>query len=295
MTDANAPYGLKAPGSKYDIYLAVGSRIEYYGTYGLFCMDGNDGTAGQIFGYGDLLNYSSSATKVVDGKSGYTFNVANVTVPVNFEYNRLLNEILSGSLGLVRIGNCPSSVAMNNKTRAYSRTGIVVYADTGSRFSMGGTGSYDSVGDFIAPTGVYTLRVENPSRFTLQPNTVLTARGDSFGNANTRCIVINNTANALIQFFNLDATCLQAPAGYKLIEFEAVPVGGIMNNLSFVRNVLRNRQNNTFSSSGFSFFSNVDCSFKVIDSYAEKNTGGTGIMNNLISTGNGLMIEPNII
>lgn len=293
VTDANAPFGLKAPGSKYDIYCAVGCRIEYYGTYGMYCSDGNDGSTGRIFGNGDFVNYSTSATKIVNGKSGYTFNCALVPGSNIYEFNQILNEVTTGSVGLMRVGNNSStgSVTIDLKTRSYSRTAITLYADTGSRLIVKGAGTYDSVGDFLGGAN-YTIRVEEPTVFTME-NTRCSARGQAFGNANTKCIVIRNTSNALIKFINVDATCIEAPLGYKLIDFEAVTP--LMDNLLFKNCSFRNRQSTAFASSGASFDTASNISFKIIDTYVEKNTGGAGVITNLISTGNGLMVEPNIV
>lgn len=297
LNDANAPFGLKAPGSKYDIYCAAGCRIEYYGTYGMYAANGLEGTRGRIFGLGDFVNYSGTATKVVDGKSGYVFNWGFVNGTNLYQFNQILNEVTSGTIGLIRIGNwgAVGNATINVETRAYSRTGIVFYADVSSSCRMEGKGTYDSVGDFLPPTGNYTLRIENVGRFTVTPDVRITARGTLFGNSNTRCIVIRNTTNSLIQFFSPDVTCLQAPAGYKLIEIEAVPGGGIMNNLTFRGGTYRNRQTTSQTSDGFSFYSDFNCSFKIIDVYSEKNSGGAGVITNLIGTGNGFMVEPNII
>lgn len=293
LTDAEVPFGLKPPNSKFDIFCNTGVTIQYYGTYGMYCSSASDNTGGNIYGSGKFQNFSSTASKVIDGKNDFAFNISDALGLATYSFGSLLSEPSTGTIGLFRAGNSNSQQAaiVNVLSRAYCRTGVTLTFDAGcSTVILGKGATYDAVNDIIAATN-YTIQFNNPVRVQII-DTEITARGNAFGNANTKCIDINNVTNGTIKFINTAITCIQAPVGYTLINFSAVVLN--MDNLLFQNCILKNRQSTLFSSNGVSFNTAANVNFDIIDTYTEKNTGGAGIITNLITKGDGLMVEPNI-
>ena len=291
VSDADAPFGLKAPNSRYSLVCEVGVTINYTGTYGMWCQSSSE--SGGIYGYGNFVISSSTASKVIDGKNNYAFNVASVSGVTTYEFETIRSEASTGSMNLMRVGNWGNvAVAqINVRNRAYCRTGAVITADTASSSKWTGAGTYDAVNDLGAASN-YTLQITNPQRLDMY-NMSMSARGSAFGNANLKLADINNTANSLIKFINVEFVCISSPVGYELIKFSGV--AATMDNLLFKNCSLRSRQSTSFSTNGNSITVPSNTSLKIIDTYAERNTGGAGSITNLISTGNGLMVEPNIV
>lgn len=294
LTDADTPFGLKAPGSKYDIVCVPGVNIQYFGTYGMYQCSGADNSAGNIYGVGNFQNFATSASKVVDGKNNFAFNIAGSPGLGNYNFNNLFSEATTGTIGLIRNGNGlgVQAAIINVLSRAYCRTGTVMTMDVGSRTTIQGVGSsYDAIGDNTGNNN-YCLQINDPVSFTLN-NTSISARGNAFGMANTKCVDISNATNGTIKFISSTIQCIQAPAGYTLINFSAVTL--VSDNILFQNCILKNRLNTTFTSVGVSFNSAANINFKIVDTYSEKNTGGAGVITNLITMGNGFMVEPNIV
>jgi hypothetical protein len=295
MTDVDAPFGLKAPGSKYDIICAAGCTINYFGTYGMYCMSGADGSSGNIFGLGNFINNAVTASKVVDGVANFAFNISGSPGAANYTFNTFFSQVTTGTIGLIRNGNGlgVQSAIINVLTRALCRTGTVITLDVGSRTVVtGGIGAtYDSAGDFTGNNN-YTVQINDP--ITAQfINTFLSARGTAFGMANTKCVDISNNTNGSIKFIRTTILAVNTVVGYTLINFSTT--AALSDNTLFQNCILQNRQNTTFASAGVSFNTAVNISFKIVDTYSEKNAGGAGTITNLIATGNGFMVEPNIV
>jgi len=292
LNDTNAPFGLKAPGSKYDIYAAAGVTIQYYGTYGMYCADGNEGTAGNIFGFGDFINYATVATKLVGGVNGYAFNVANLGNQYTYEFNRILSEpTITTMAGLSRIGQSIGFlVFFKIIARSYSRTGFTLLLDTSCNVSVNSIFAY-GVGIDQVGSGEAAIKIVNPTNVMLN-NLSVAGRGQAFGATNTKCMVIDNAVNGRIVLNNLFLFCTSSPAGYRMIDLPNAPA--IMDNLIISKCLIKSRDRSSFTSNGFSFFSNNNTSFKIIDTYAEKNTGGAGIITNLIGAGSGFQVDANL-
>lgn len=303
LDDLTAPYGLKAPGSKYDIYFNVGAEIHYSGSFGMYCIDGTDGSVGQIYGQGKLVNYSSTASKSVNTKNNYAFNWANVPGSNVYQFNQILSEANTGTLGLIRIGlngggGGTGNAQIDVDTRAYCRTGVTVTLDNGCSAIIRGNGTYDSIGQ-NNETGAstidnYALLINEPHNCTID-TTIFTSRGTSFGNVNTKCVSIVNSSNGSIFFKYSYITCLQAPVGYTLILLSIVPFS--VPAVTFQNCINKNHSPSPgfpFTTNGNGFFTNSNTTIKIIDTYNERASGGTGTITNYITTGLGLVIEPNL-
>ncbi len=293
LDDINCPFGLKAPGSKYDIVCNVGVNIQYTGTYGLYCSSSADGSSGNIYGIGDFQTYSTTVTKVVDGVSNYQFNVSGASGIFNYNFNNLKSESTSGSVGLMRVGNYSgvNTTQINISSRAYTRTNTTLFLDTSCRANVTGLGTIDFIDDFTGLTGNVVV-LKNPFQ-ALIFNTTLTSRGNIFGGTSTESMIINNATNGSIKFVNVSFRVNQSSAAYAIVKIINNPA--VMDNTLFERCKLANRFTTAQAVGGISFTTATAVSFKIVDTYGERNTGGVGVITNLIITGNGFMVEPNII
>lgn len=309
LNDVNAPFGLKSLNSSYDVFLAVGCSISYAGSYGLWIINGSN--SGSLYGNGVITNSSTSLTGSSDGVNNCFINVSqSVSGGVEtIQASEILNNAPSGLSACIRVGNCgaTTSYIIDVNQRCYSTgsaTCSTLWMDTGSRTLLTGEGTYDSIGNSEAGVGTnadnYALRIINPNTFVAN-NATITSRGDAFGNVNTKCVNITSTTsganNSKIQFNYCQITCVSSGTtpSYELVKFTTPALS--MQNLLFHDSLLRSSDPSVgfpFTADGTSLFVPTNTSFKIIDTYAQQATGGAGTITNIITTGLGLIIEPNL-
>lgn len=295
--DLDCPQGLKVQGSKYDIYIEKGCTINYYGTYGVNISDRN--TGGNILGGGKILNYSSIATGVVEGISGYTFNVEGADPPYGnkvYQFERLVNY---ANINLARVGDCVhvnSNVTFSAIGPSYilgvnSADKTVITLDPLSITAFNGFTNGGYIGNALAGTGL-VLKMNNPESVDID-RCVIYSHGNQFGAAMPGVIEIKAETTALnIKIANSEVRFAGSESDFCLINFS--------NTISDYTTVvlhtcrLKSRNGNAYPLGGYSLKSNNDVSIKVIDTYANMDIKlGTNITN-AVSSGNGFMVEPNL-
>ncbi len=290
LTDADAPFGLKAPGTYYDLFFAPGVTVNYYGTYGMYINDGS--TYGSIFGLGLLRNYSSTATAIVNGLSGYTINVVPITGVA--KQIRALNIHNFGNVGAVRVSDVLNANAGYLIDLAYGN--IWNFAGYPALKIDGGiTRTFNTT---LASSGAgatqSTLIITSISSGGGQVefnNCVIYNWGFGLGSNSPYCVEITNSGNQPLQFNYCDIRFLSSTVASSLIKFFST--AGVKDNILFKRCDLKSRINSLYLKDGLSMDATNAISIKIIDSYAHMNTGGAAITN-LITTGSMLQIEPEL-
>ena len=289
LTDADTPYGLKAPGSYYDMFLNPGVTISYYGTYGVWISDGN--TYGNLWGDGYIYSYSSSFTGAVDTVNNYNVNIGCSTVAKYVQANTITNHSTSNTSGNIRVGTSTGTgVVFYISGRIQSDGGIPFFADSGSRSQLFEC-NYIVSGSMS--NGLMTIN--NPAQFTCYGLINSAAYGQYVGMNQIQGITIfDNTGNSLIQFINCNITAVETNnIGYALI-FIYGPGSGQMPNLLFQNCVLRNRQSTAYTKAGYSFQSAANLAFKIQDTYADSDINGVTTITNVLYKGNGFMYDTNL-
>lgn len=287
LDDTNSPYGLKAPNSFYDVFLDSGCVVDYYGTYGIYIS--NNTTFGNIFGRGVAIANGSIFTGSIDGVNNYAFNVQAYQTPKFFQLYDLKRVDTSNAANLLRIGNCyQTGCSFDISGRISESGGWCITCDTGSRTY------FEKINYLINNSNLCgLLRIIDVTNFALNNVYQSAAYGNWVSLNQTSAIQItDNTLQSNISFNSCELyASLTNNPNYKLIEFLT---GGVLPNLLFKRCTLKNRQTNAFSVAGYSFYSATNVSFKIVDTYAQRDIGGAGTITNLISKGNGFMVEPNL-
>lgn len=292
LNDVDTPFGLKAPNSLYDVYCAVGCQIDYYGTYGLWISDSN--TAGNLFGYGTITNYSSTATAKVNGLGGYPINISSSSLVNNirsFESFALYNR---GAIPFIRTSDTGSTNAvirfnMNNGDIWSFNGGTAITVDGGviyiTNTQVACTGNL-ATGNALN----YKFVSLNGARSVFK-NVTFYCWGVFLGANNNECVKItNNNNNNSIDFNQCIIRFASAQSTSKLVFFDS---NSGINKVTFYNCLLQQAgaASGTIAGNGFSSINPI--SIKIIDTYATSPSGGA-IITNLITTGNGLRIEPNL-
>ena len=288
LDDSNAPYGLKAPGSFYDIVAEPGTRVDYYGTYGAYISDAT--TFGSVYGLLDLRSYSATYSAAVNGVANWAVNIAVASTPKRIECSNIINENTSAGSNGIRIGACTgTAVVLEISGRILSRGGITWLMDTQSRVAVN---SINLVQNTSVSSGM--IKIVNPTDLQLNNLFNTQAYANYLGCMQPYVIQITDTTgNGNIKFENCNITAHETTdANYKVIEI-ITPLPSLPN-LSFKRCDINSRFSTIYTRAGYSFYSATDISFKMRDTYVERNIGGAGVISNLISIGPGLMFEPNL-
>jgi hypothetical protein len=302
ISDFDCPYGLKAPGSFYKIVCdPYAVTINSYCSYGTWIFNGSSDTGGNggVYGYPTIKNYSSVITGTVEGVSGYVFNVLPKAGFTTFQIDLLTNED-TGNLSCFRIGNGNTfigTVQLFLQSRIYSRSLSavpVLKAAPQSRLRIYGNG--DTTIDNVAQAGMvnaYSIDVEDvTSLYTYGIR--YSVRGQAFGANTDFCAKIQTGIQINdIQFVRSYFEFIEAKPTGKVIDFQNSLLANSQN-VQFRDCIIKSRQSNAYVADGFSLSANNNISIKIIDTYADRAVTGAGTITNLISTGGGFMIDPNL-
>ncbi len=288
LDDTNAVYGLKSPGSYYDIIAEPGCKVDYYGSYGLYIS--NASTFGGVYGYLDMNAYSSTYTGSVDGVNNYAYNIGVATTPKKFECINATNQNTNTSSGNFRLGTCTgTALTINNMGRIASRGGITFFCDAGSRLAVDKINLLQNVSVLSG-----MLKIYNPTDLQLRNISNTQAYANFNGCSQPYLMQItDNVGTGNIKFDNCNFTPQDVTdATFKVIEI--ISSQASLPNLEFKRCDVQGRFSTLYSKAGYSFYTASNISFKGRDTYYETPIGGAGTITNLISSGNGLMYEPNL-
>lgn len=288
VDDTNAPFGLKVPGSYYDIIAEPGCRVDYYGTYGAYISDAS--TFGGIYGFLELNSYSATYSGSVDGVNNWSVNIGNAGITKRVECYNITNQSTSINSGNFRIGYCSgTAVTIDISGRISAKGGISLLMDTGSRVAIQRITLLQNTSPFSG-----MMKIVNP--IDLQLNNIINSQAyaNYLGYSQPYVVQINDTTGTgNIKFDNCNITAQETTdANFKVIEI-VTPLASLPN-LSFKRCDIKSRFSTAYNRLGYSFYSATDVSFKMRDVYVEQDLGGAGAIENLIITGNGLMLEPNL-
>jgi hypothetical protein len=288
LDDTNAPYGLKAPGSYYDVIAQPGCRVDYYGTYGAYISDAS--TFGSIYGTLELNAYSATYSGSVNGVNNWAVNIGVATTPKRIECYNITNQNTSVSSGNIRVGLCTgTAVTFDISGRILAKGGISLFMDTNSRVFISSIALLQNTSQFSG-----MLKIVDPT--DLQLNNIINSQSyaNYLGYSQPYVIQINDSVGTgNIKFDNCNITAQETTdANFKVIEI-VTPLASLPN-LSFKRCDVKSRFSTIYNKSGYSFYSATNVSFKMRDVSVEQDLGGAGVITNLISTGTGLMLEPNL-
>lgn len=300
IADWNCPYGLKAPNTYYDVVCERGVTIHSYCSYGVWIFDAQtDSGNGNLFGYPTIKNWSSVITGTVEGVNGYAINILPKAGFTTFQIDFLTNED-TGALSCFRVGNGNTfigTVQLFLQSRIYSRSLSavpVLKAAPQSRLRIYGNG--DTNIDSVAQAGMinaYSLDVEDvTSLYTYGIR--FGVRGQAFGASSDYCAIIQTGAQVNdIQFVRSYFEFIEAKPTGVIVDFKN-SLAANTQNIQFRDCIIKSRQSNAYVANGYSLSANNNVSIKLIDTYTDRPVTGSGIITNLIVSGSGFMVDPNL-
>ncbi len=285
MTHADSPYGIKYPGSSYNIYREPGVNITYSGTYGFFIADGT--TSGGLFGYGDINCTAATFSGAVSGVSNYAVNVLG-SGPITIE---------GTSFRCTNTGTNANAMRFDNATTDTHvlRNFELIYANGGNTILCDDTSFLKAYGNCIegrSVNGKTALVITTPLNIDFKRNTIVSTQGDGVAAGQLRILSINNLLNATITFEQNTFIVTAPPSTFRVVELTDATVS--QTNLSFIKNILYSRKNAAYTSDGYSFYTDTNKSIKLLDVFAGRDAGGAGTITNLITTGSGFQVDSSL-
>lgn len=280
--DSTLPFGMMI--SSYDFYFHPNAIVNYYGTYGLYISESYK--TGNIYGYGKFNVYAPNFTNPY----GYAFYVEVSGVPKIFEFVNMIAQYDSSDTDadLVRIGDCAlTSASFNFSERILSKRGISILLDQGSRTLIKPT-----TGAIHQTNSKTPVKIRNPRTVDIK-DCVIYGYGTKFGRYQPVLITIEiGGYTEVVNILRTDMFFFDDSYGFKVIEFISGTTSS--SKVTIKDSTIVNSNEPGTSGQGDSIYTDYDISVRIINSYAGKPTAGIGTINNLISQGPLLFIEPNI-
>lgn len=293
-------FGLKVPNTFYDVVCDRGVTIESYCSYGIWIYDGSvDSGRGNLYGFPIIKNYNGWCTGSVGGVNNCLFNILPKLGLTYFEINQLTNETTSpvacfrSENGNLYVGTVHITLNSRMYSRCTTAAPIFIAAQQSRTYLFGAN---NAVIDSVAETGMvdaYSLDISNVSQLFIS-SVRFSTRGQ-FNGANTDYCVKIQTGIATndIRFDNCLFEFAWAKPTGKVIDFQ-LSNAPQTNNVQFTRCKIKSRNSNSYPLNGYSISAQNNISIKIIDTYADSPVTGAGVITNLISSGGGFMVDPNV-
>lgn len=301
-------YGLMFLGASYDYYFHPNTTINYAGTYGLYISDTT--TQGNIYGYADFsVSNNTFSGSISDSLQGSVNNYPiNISINTSSKYLNFNTFVSTSDGNGIRIGEALNAIyGVNLNIETYLKcdgNGTPLLIDRGSISNI----ISNSKNGYIRAFGISNITViidgsykTNIKDIKLISNGTFTGCSQNVGiqlNFRTDFMSsISQYAQNDIEFNNTIIQFIIDDIGYKLIEFVLINNSGsltINNKLRFINCLLQNRKDISNVISGNSFYTDTNMNIIFIDTIANADIAGTGIVTNLLTSGVGFIYSPNI-